>query len=88
MEIIGFLAAFTTTIAFLPQTLKTITNRNTQGISLIMYLTFTLGVFMWIVYGIYIRDLAILLANLFTFIFSIIILCVKFYNVKTNHEKI
>lgn len=88
MEIFGFLAAFTTTIAFLPQTLKTIKNRNTQGISFIMYLVFTIGVFMWIVYALYIGDLAILLANLFTFIFSTIILFVKFYNVRKKHERI
>jgi uncharacterized protein with PQ loop repeat len=43
---------------------------------------------MWIVYALYIGDLAVLLANLFTFIFSTIILFVKFYNVRKNHERI
>ncbi|MEY3431200.1 MAG: hypothetical protein RIS53_98 [Bacillota bacterium] len=88
MNIIGFIAAFTTTIAFLPQTLKTIKDQQTDGVSLIMYLVFSLGVFLWIIYAILIGDLAILLANIFTLFFSIIVLFVKVKNVLYKGEKI
>src|SRR5687767_3526924 len=48
----GYVAATLTTVAFLPQTIKTIRSRDTRSISLWMYLVFTVGVVFWLVYGI------------------------------------
>lgn len=80
-ETIGFLAAILTTISFLPQAVKTIKTKDTSSISLTMYVLFTIGVLCWLVYGIYILDWALLLANGVTAIFSMIILTYKIIDV-------
>jgi len=77
---IGYLAAFLTTFSFLPQALKTIKTKNTDSISLLMYLMFVSGVFMWLLYGIIIKDIPLILANIITFILSSSILLIKLKN--------
>ena len=77
VKLIGLIAAFCTTISFLPQAIHTIRTRNTSGISLLMYTLFTIGVALWLVYGILLRDVAIILANTVTIGFSLIILACK-----------
>ena len=70
----GFIAAAFTTLSFLPQAIKVIKTKNTSGISFSMYLMFTIGVFLWFIYGIVTNQLAVSLANGITLIFAIIIL--------------
>ena len=53
--LIGFIAAILTTFAFVPQVLRVWRTRSTSDISLGMYALFTLGVALWLVYGILIR---------------------------------
>jgi MtN3 and saliva related transmembrane protein len=77
IKIVGYLAAAATTIAFLPQAFHTIKTKDTKGISLGMYLVFTFGVVMWLIYGIFMRDVPIISANTITFILSVIILVHK-----------
>ena len=43
-EWLGYIAALLTTGSFVPQAVKTIRTRNTTGISLAMYVIFTIGV--------------------------------------------
>ncbi|MEP1033203.1 SemiSWEET transporter [Ekhidna sp.] len=76
-QYIGFIAAFLTTISFAPQALKTIRTKNTEGISLVMYILFTSGIFCWLIYGLYLDDLPIILANSITLILSATILIMK-----------
>jgi|SaaInlLV_10m_DNA_3_1039740.scaffolds.fasta_scaffold13508_3 MtN3 and saliva related transmembrane protein len=78
--IIWFIAAFCTTIAFLPQTLKIIRTKDTKALSLAMYILFTFWVAMWLIYWIIINSLPIIIANSITFILSSIILCYKIKN--------
>lgn len=77
IEPIGFLAAFCTTAAFVPQALKTIQTKDTSGISLWMYIIFTMGVFLWLVYGLAIDNLPVVLANAVTFALAATILGFK-----------
>jgi MtN3 and saliva related transmembrane protein len=77
VKIVGYLAAAATTIAFLPQAFHTIKTKNTKGISLGMYLVFTFGVIMWLLYGIFRKDVPIISANTVTLILTIIILVYK-----------
>lgn len=77
VSVIGFFAAFCTTISFLPQAVKTIKTKDTSGISLGMYILFTLGVFSWLVYGVLVKDNPIIIANTITFILASIILGLK-----------
>ena len=79
-ELIGYFAAFCTTVSFLPQAIKTIKTRDTHALSLMMYSMFTIGVLLWLYYGITINDLPIILANLITAILAGIILFFKIRN--------
>jgi MtN3 and saliva related transmembrane protein len=71
------MAAFSTTISFLPQAVKTIRTKDTSGISLSMYVVFTVGTFLWLMYGIMYPSLPVAVANAITFIFAGIILVYK-----------
>jgi MtN3 and saliva related transmembrane protein len=75
--IIGYLAAFGTTVSFLPQAIKTIQTKNTSGISLLMYGLFTLGTLFWLIYGIMSGSLPVAIANAITLLFASIILVYK-----------
>ena len=74
---IGALAAFLTTISFLPQAIKVIKTRDTSGLSLSMYVIFTTGVAFWLVYGLFLQDMPIILANAITLVMTITILYIK-----------
>ena len=80
MEHIGLLAAALTTFSFLPQALLTLRTRKTDEISLIMYLMLNLGIMCWLIYGVVQEDLALILANSVTLLFSLPILIVKSSN--------
>ena len=75
--ILGYLAAFCTTLAFIPQVMHTLKTKSTKDISLFMYLIFIIGVFSWFLYGISINSLPIIVANGITFILALIVLIEK-----------
>ena len=62
-EIIGMAAAVLTTAAYIPQTLKIIREKHTKSISLGMYSMLTLGIFLWMVYGMMLGSPSLILAN-------------------------
>jgi lactoylglutathione lyase len=70
VQIIGFIAASLTTISFVPQAVKTWHSRSTDDLSPFMFALFCLGVFSWLLYGIFKKDLPIILANSITFILA------------------
>lgn len=77
IALLGYIAAFCTTFAFLPQALKTLREKDTRAISLITYVSLTTGVFCWFVYGIFQRDIPLVAANGITFLFAGSILLMK-----------
>jgi MtN3 and saliva related transmembrane protein len=77
VTIIGYLAAFGTTASFLPQAVKTIQTKDTSGISLPMYILFTLGTLFWLIYGMMEPSLPVAVANAITLIFAATILVYK-----------
>ena len=77
MEWMGYLAAVLTTAAFVPQAVKTLLSRDTSGISLSMYVIFTLGIACWFGYGIYLASWPMIVSNLITFGLSAAILALK-----------
>lgn len=81
VSLIGYLAASLTTLSFLPQAIKVITTRNTQGISGLMYIIFVCGLVMWLIYGLLIGDTAVSMANFLTLVFALPILIFKFRKV-------
>jgi len=80
VTILGLLAATLTTIAFVPQVLKTWRTRSTHDISLGMFSLLAAGVFAWLIYGILIGDLPLVLANGVTFVLAGTILYFKIRN--------
>jgi len=76
-EWVGYLAAFLTTAAYIPQVAKVVRHRHTQSISLGMYSILTCGIAAWFVYGILINSPSIMLANGVTFVLALFILWMK-----------
>ncbi len=83
-NLIGSMAAVLTTTAFVPQAYQSYKTRDLSGISLPMYSAFTLGVALWLVYGLLLHDLPIIAANAITLVLSAMILILK---VKQDRNK-
>ncbi|MFZ7096330.1 SemiSWEET transporter [Luteimonas dalianensis] len=77
IEWLGYAAAVLTTLAFVPQALKTIRSRDTSGISLGMYVIFTIGIGFWFLYGLALGSWPMILANITTFALAAVILALK-----------
>lgn len=77
LEWLGVVAATCTTLSFLPQAAKTIQTRDTSGISLWMYLVFTVGIGFWFGYGIVLHSWPMIVSNAITFLLSATILGLK-----------
>ena len=74
---LGYAAAILTTSSFVPQALLTVRTRQVAGISLGMYTVFTIGVSLWLVYGIAIGEWPIIIANAVTVALAATILWTK-----------
>jgi len=74
---IGFLAASLTTAAFVPQLVRVIRLRTARDISLPTFLMFSLGVFLWLVYGLFTGSRPIIASNAVTLVLSVSILILK-----------
>ena len=74
---IGSAAATLTTIAFIPQVWKVWRTRHTADISMGMYVLFTIGVALWLAYGILIESWPIIIANSLTLTLAGFILAMK-----------
>ncbi len=74
---IGLMAAFCTTVSFIPQVLQILKTKETKGISLGMYIIFTTGIACWLIYGICIKDIPIIAANTITLVLAATILIFK-----------
>ena len=77
VEWIGFLAAGLTTLSFVPQAWLTFRTRDVSGISLGMYSAFTLGVALWLVYGVLLGAWPLIVANAVTLTLACVILGMK-----------
>jgi len=76
-DLLGLVAAALTTLSFVPQALKSLRTRDLTGISLGMYSAFTLGVALWLVYGILVQAMPVIVANAVTLPLCGIILVLK-----------
>ena len=76
-DFIGFGAAFLTTASFVPQAWLTFRTRDVSGISLGMYSAFTLGVALWLLYGLSLGAWPVVVANAVTLALAVSILVMK-----------
>ena len=84
IDILGYLSATFTTIAFLPQIIKTIKTKSAKDVSMGMFVFFTTGVFLWIIYGVLTNTMPLIIANSVIFCLSLIqiILKIKYDKIK------
>jgi MtN3 and saliva related transmembrane protein len=72
--LIGLMAAICTTAAFVPQVIAIIRTGNVDGISVLMYSIFTVGIALWLSYGLLVNDLPMILANSVSIILALSVL--------------
>jgi MtN3 and saliva related transmembrane protein len=77
VTILGLAAGALTTMAFLPQMVQTWRTKSAKDVSYSMLITFIIGLFLWLVYGIILGAVPIILANALTLFFNLIILWLK-----------
>ena len=77
VEALGFVAAFCTTAAFVPQLVRVLRLRSARDISLPTFLMFSVGVFLWLVYGLSIGSKPMIASNGITLVLSVSILVLK-----------
>ena len=77
VEVLGFVAAFCTTAAFLPQLARIVRLRSARDISLPTFLMFSVGVFLWLLYGLDIGSKPVIASNCVTLVLSVTILVLK-----------
>jgi MtN3 and saliva related transmembrane protein len=78
-DVLGYLAATLTTASFVPQAWLTFRTREVRGISVGMYSAFTLGVFLWLVYGWLLGAWPVVLANAVTLVLAVAILAMRLW---------
>lgn len=74
---LGYSAAALTTLSFVPQALKAWRTRSTHDVSLVMFAMLTVGILLWLIYGLLINDAPLILANLVTGLLAASILYLK-----------
>jgi MtN3 and saliva related transmembrane protein len=79
-DLVGSVAACLTTLAFVPQVVKTLKTRHTRDISLAMWVLFCLGVALWLVYGLLLVAWPIIFANAATLVLAGTVLGIKLAN--------
>jgi len=76
-DLIGYAAAALTTVSFVPQVLHTWKTRRAGGLSLGMVTLFTLGVALWLAYGIALGAWPVIAANSITLALALFLLAMK-----------
>ena len=76
-DVIGGGAAVLTTIAFLPQVIKSWRSGSTRDVSLGMFLILNTGIVLWLIYGLLLGSLPLILANTMTIFLTGTIMVLK-----------
>ena len=77
IQLLGLIAGACTTIAFLPQVIKTWKSRSAKDLSLSMFSIFSIGVALWLLYGFLVQDIPVIAANLITLMLASTLLVFK-----------
>jgi MtN3 and saliva related transmembrane protein len=76
-DTLGLIAGLLTTVAFVPQVVKTWKSKSAKDLSLAMFLLYCFGVFLWTIYGVMINELPVILWNIITLLLAAVILFFK-----------
>ena len=77
IAMLGFTAGTLTTLAFVPQVIKSWKSKSTQDVSLAMFLVLCTGILLWLTYGFLINDTPLIVANGFSLLLAGSILIMK-----------
>lgn len=77
VNLIGSIAAVCTTIAFVPQLVRVYRLKSARDISFAMFLVFSVGELLWLLYGLFIHSMPVILANAITLALALAILSLK-----------
>ena len=80
IDLLGYVAAVLTTVAFLPQVIKAFRTKSTRDMSLTMWMLLFIGIACWLVYGILLGARPIIAANGVTLVLAGTILVLKISN--------
>lgn len=80
LETLGYIAGILTTVAFVPQVMQIYRTKSAKDVSLAMFLLFTVGVALWLAYGIMTHSFPVVVANTVTLMLSFVILYLRFNN--------
>lgn len=83
IEIIGLIAAFLTTSAFVPQAFKIFKTKEVKDVSLTMYIAMFVGICLWFYYGYYLNAISIMLANLVS---GIVVISIIFFKMRYSKK--
>ncbi len=77
---IGLMAGALTTLAYLPQVVKTWKSKSTKDISVGMFISLCLGLLMWVFYGFSIHSMPVIVANIVSLVlvFTVLIFKIRF----------
>lgn len=75
--IIGILAGILCTISFIPQVIKIFRTKQARDLSLVTFIVFFIGIALWLIYGLLIKELPIILANVVGLILVLLIIVMK-----------
>jgi MtN3 and saliva related transmembrane protein len=84
-SIVGFSAACLTMFAFIPQIIKIFKTKSAKDVSVVTLLELSLGVTLWLAYGIHLKDMVIIMANSVT-LFSLIILLFLYFSYRRTKQ--
>ena len=88
-HLIGSLAAILTMFSFLPQIIKTYKSKSARDVSLVTLFQLSLGVTLWMIYGVYLKNMIIIVANAVTLTTLIVLVFFYFnYGRKSNEESV
>ncbi len=76
-DLFGYAAGMLTTVAFLPQVLKTYRSRSAKDISLAMYIIFSLGIALWLIHGLLVGSGPVVAANSVGLVLSLAMVVMK-----------
>ena len=77
VDAIGFFAGFFTTVASLPQILKSVRTKSTKDLSLAFLGMIAFGQGLWIAYGLIISSAPVIAANVFSFALAATLITLK-----------
>ena len=83
---IGMVAALLTTAAYIPQAYKTIKTRSTKDLSIVTFSMLFIGTILWFIYGLYIHDTPLMLANGITATLAGIIFSLKIKSMRRRRR--